>query len=193
MKKYVVIALILALIFSFAIGLYIYKLKLIDEKIAFDAEYNKSENVIKKADELLRETSSDEYKTSPNTKIIEKKLYNDCGHLIQEEKKIEEKLVNKTMAEFQTDYIGWEIQKFTPNEVVVYKELNDFCDEHYLLKDIEGEIMVYGLDKYGNIKETIKETGIQTKYLSDIDVESLKEGIQVSGQKELSQIIEDFE
>ena len=89
--------------------------------------------------------------------------------------------------------MGWQIQKFTENEVVIYKEVNDFCDEHYVLKNVEGQIIVYKLDKYGKIRETVKETGIQTKYLSDIDIENLNSGITVYGNNELSQRIEDFE
>ena len=40
---------------------------------------------------------------------------------MQEEKAIEDKLINKTKADIQIEYIGWETQKFTSNEVVVYK------------------------------------------------------------------------
>lgn len=195
MRKYIVLALILALVASFIIGLYVHKLKNVNEKIAFETEYNneQSKNVIKKAEGIIKETASSENKTTPNTKIIEKKYYNDCKHLVQEEQKITNKLVNKTESEFQIEYIGWEIQRFTPNEIVVYKEINDYCDEHYVLKDVEGEIIVYKLDKQGKIRETVKETGIQTKYLSEIDLEQLSQGIKVYGNKNLSQAIEDFE
>ena len=83
MKKYIFIALILALILSFLLGVYLYKSKQINEQIAFEAEFSKSENVIKQAEEIIKETSSSEYKTTPNTKVIEKKYYKDCKHLMQ--------------------------------------------------------------------------------------------------------------
>lgn len=193
MKKYIVLVLILALTVSFLLGIYLNKLKNINEQIAFETEFNRNENIINEAKDLLTETSSSEFKTTPNTKIIEKKYYNNCKHLVQEEQKIKEKLINKNESELQIEYVGWEIQKFTPNEIVVYKEINDFCDEHFLLKDVEGEIIVYKLDKYENIKETIIETGIQTKYLSEIDIKNLKNGIKVYGNKELKKSLEDFE
>ena len=145
MKKYIVIALVLALIAGFILGLYLYKLKIANEQIAFEAEYRKLEtkNVIENAENLLQETSSSKNKTTPNTKIIEKRYYNDCEHLGTTEKKIDEKLINKDESEFQIEYIGWEIQKFTPTEVVVYKEINDFCNEHYLVKEENGTVAVY--------------------------------------------------
>ena len=195
MRKYVILALIIALILGFVFGFYLYRLNKINEQIAFESEYSKvkSENVIKEAEKLIKETSSSENKTSPNTKIIEKKYYLDCAHLVQEQQTISKALINKTEGEVQAAYIGWTIQKFTTNEVVVYKEINDFCDEHYLLKDVEGQIIVYALDKYGKIRNTANETGIQTKYLSNIDIEKLKDGIIVYGNKELNRQLEDFE
>ena len=58
MRKYIVLALILALVASFIIGLYVHKLKNVNEKIAFETEYNneQSKNVIKKAEEIIKET-----------------------------------------------------------------------------------------------------------------------------------------
>ena len=189
------LALIMALILGFILGLYLYRLNKVNEQIAFEGEYSRveSKNIIKEAENLIRETSSIENKTSPNTKITEKRYYVDCARLVQEQEKIKTTLINKTEGEIQAAYIGWTIQKFTPNEIVVYKEINDFCDEHYLLKDVEGQIIVYALDKYGNIRNTEKETGIQTKYLSNIDIEKLKVGITVYGNRELNKQLEDFE
>lgn len=194
MKKYIIFVAILALILSFILGLYLYKLNRENEKIAFEAKYGEQvENILKEAENLIQETSKNKNITTPNTKIIEKKYYKDCDHLVEEENKINTNLVNKDESEIQTQYIGWEIQKFSQNEVVVYKEVNDFCDEHYLLKDVEGEIIVYRLDKYNTPKEVMQETGIQTKYLSEIDMENLKEGIKVCGKENLSLQLEDFE
>lgn len=195
MKKYIVIALILALIAGFILGLYLYKLKTANEQIAFETEYRRLEtkNVIENAENLLQETSSAKNKTTPNTKIIEKKYYNDCAHLGMTEKKIDEKLINKDESQFQIEYIGWEIQKFTPTEVIVYKEINDFCNEHYLVKEENGTVTVYALDKYGKEKELVCNTEIQTKYLTENDVENLKTGVTVYGKKELNRLLQDYE
>lgn len=195
MKKCFVLTLVVALVVSFMLGLYLYRLNVINEQIAFEAEYKnmQSQNIIKEAKSIIQETSSNKSKISPNTRIIQKTYYNVCEHLVETEENMPERLINKTETEFQAEYIGWEIQKFTIDEIIIYKEVNDFCDEHFLLKDVEGEIIVYGLDKYDNEKEVIKETGIQTKYLSEIDIDNLKKGIKVCGLSELNQMLEDFE
>lgn len=195
MKKYIVIILIVGLFVSIILGFYLYKLNKIEEQIAFETEYKKveTENIIKNVEEILKETSSTEEKISPNTKLIEKIYYNECGHLVEQQKTIKQEFLNKTEEEFKTEYAGWEIQKFTSNEIVIYKEIDNFCNEHYILKDVEGEIIVYSLDKNDNEREIVKETGIKTKYLSEVDIENLKIGIKVYSNKELNQILEDFE
>lgn len=195
MRKYIIYILVSGLVASIILGFYLHKLNKVDEQIAFEAEYRKleTENIIRQAENILVETSSTEEKTSPNAKIIEKIYYKDCEHIMQEEKAIEDKLINKTKSDIQIEYIGWEIQKFTSSEVVVYKEINDYCDNHYILKEVQGEIVVYKLDKYNNEKELIKQTGIQTKYFPQSDIEGLKKGIVVYSRKELNQLLEDFE
>lgn len=194
-KKYIILLAVLALIFSFFLGTYLYKIDKIDEELAFEVEYttNKSENAIKEAKELLEQTSSMGEKINPNTKLIEKLYYNDCNHIVQNERKITEDIVNKTKEELQTQYIGWEIQKFTNSEVVVYKEVYDFCNEHYCLKEENGNINVYKLDKYGKAKELVEETDIQTKYLAEADLNDLKKGITVYSKTEVNKKLEDFE
>lgn len=194
MKKYIVLV-ILAIVLSFFLGTYLYKLDKINEELAFEVEYttNKAENTINQAEEILQRTSSSEDKINPDTKIIEKVYYNDCNHIVQTEKQAPEEMVNETKDLFQAEYIGWEIQKFTNTEVVVYKEIYDFCDEHYCIKDNNGTITVYKLDKYGKEKELIEETDIQTQYLAEEDIEKLEEGIIVYNKAEVSKKLEDFE
>lgn len=193
MKRYIFIVFVVALILGFIVGLYMYKLGKIDEQIAFEAQDLRSENIIKEAEVILKETSSNEEKIGPNTKLIEKKYYNECGHIVENKISVSEELVNKTKSEFQIEYIGWEIQKFTEDEIIVYKEINDFCDEHYILRDMEGEIIVIALDNNGNEREIIRETGIETKYLPETDIENLKQGIIVYGYGELNKVLEDYE
>ena len=194
MRKYIVI-IVLAIILSFFLGMYLYKIDKLNEELAFEAEYttNKAENAINEAEEILQKTSSTEDKINPDTKIIEKLYYNDCNHIVQTEKQATPEMVNETKDLFQAEYIGWEIQKFTNTEVVVYKEIYDFCDEHYCIKDVDGTIAVYKLDKYGKEKELIEQTDIQTKYLSEVDIADLEKGITVYSKTELNKKLEDFE
>ena len=195
MKKYIILIVILAFITSFILGLYMQKLKKINEPNAFEAEYieSRTDEISIDGTDMTQKTNAMEYTTTPNTRVIKRILYKECNHLIENEEIISKNLINKDETEIQNEYSDWIIQRFTPNEVTLYKEKDDFCNEHYLVKDVEGEIIIFGLDKNDDEREVIRETGIKTKYLSDTDISNLKEGIKVFSNKELNTLIEDYE
>ena len=157
-----------------------------EETILSQEEENivKEENVIK--------TDVDEIKVTPNTLLILKRSYKDCGHTIVNSAEIPEEMVNLTESEIEKGYPNWNIEKFTKEEVILGKELDSFCGEHYLLIEEEGRVLIYSLDEAGN--KTLKEnTDIAFEYLPETDKIILQNGIYVYGVDELSKIKEDFE
>ena len=92
----------------------------------------------------------------------------------------------------QKQYPDWKIEKFSSNEVVLYKEKNGYCDEHYVIREHNGVLAIYTLDENG--KETWKQdTEIVTMYLPEVDLSRIKEGIKVTGTTNLRSILEDYE
>ena len=71
---------------------------------------------------------------------------------------------------------------------------NDMVDENtrYLVKNVDGYIYIYYLDDF-NEELLYKKTDISTEYLSVEDLDDLEVGIEVTGSKELNQLLEDFE
>ena len=71
---------------------------------------------------------------------------------------------------------------------------NDMINEttRYLVKDIDGYISIYYLDDF-NEEVLYKKTDISTEYLSAEDLDKLEIGMEVTGGKELNQLLEDFE
>ena len=199
MKKYTVITIIaVGLILGFFTGLYLYKINTINnstkEKIAETSQDDSNANTELKDKEIskLLETNSKEDKTSPNCKITLKVYYKVCEHLVETRNNIEQADVNLTEEELKQKFPDWEIQRFTPNEIVLYKEINDFCNEHFMLKEEEGYIAIYKLDK-DNKAEFFQTTEISTDYLAEEDLSKIKNGIKVYTQKELNKTLEDFE
>ena len=140
----------------------------------------------------LVETSNDQGKTSPNCTIILKVYYSKCNHIIETSKKIENAEVNMTEKELKEKFSDWEIQKFTPTEIVLYKEVDDFCNEHFMIKEKNGYIAIYKLNE-NETPNFFETTEISTKYLSNEDLEEIRKGIKVYTKKELNRILEDFE
>lgn len=198
MRKYYIISIVGILIFAILviIGVNIYRNNnlnsgiQVEEKLAEDINQIE-ENLIKSNIELIT-TASEEEKTSPNCWFIFKTLYTKCEHITIEKEQIEEVMVNKTKEELQKIYRNWNIVTFISDEVLFYKEVEEICNEHYILKELDGYVAIYTLDEKDNA--TLKEiTAIVIAYLPEEDVQRLKEGIKVTGKDKLNQALEDYE
>lgn len=196
MKKYTIITIIgIGIILGFLTGLYLYKINSIDNKkteIIAQTIEDDCTSIAHLSGANIVETNNKQEKTSPNCKIILKVYYEKCNHIIETKKSIEEADVNITEDELQEKFPEWEIQRFTPNEIVLYKEINEFCNEHFLLKEEQGYIAIYKLDE-NNKAEFFQTTEISTDYLAEKDLTEIQNGIKVYTEKELNKTLEDFE
>ncbi len=195
-KTIMTIIAIIVIIGAIIIGVQIYKpnkeqediiTKVSEEKIEDDCtdEYQEIQ------EEMLQANSTEE-KISPNCFITMKKTYNKCGHTTSEYIAIPKELVNKTKEDLEEKYIGWTIDKFSDTQIVISKEEEGECGEHYIVKDKEGKVVIYKLLEDGTENE-YEVTDISTEYITDTDKINMKNGIKVNGKQELNQLIEDFE
>lgn len=142
-------------------------------------------------DEMLQANSSEE-KISPNCFITLKKLYKECGHTTSEYLEIPEELVNKTQEDLKEKYENWNIEKFSDTEIILSKEEEGECGEHFIVRDKEGKVTIYEVLKDGSEQE-YEVTDIWTEYLTQTDKINMQNGIRVNGKQALNQLIEDFE
>ena len=195
-KTIMTIIAIIVIIGAIIIGVQIYKpnkeqediiTKVSDEKIEDDCtdEYQEIQ------EEMLQANSTEE-KISPNCFITMKKTYNKCGHTTSEYIAIPKELVNKTKEDLEEKYVGWTIDKFSDTQIVISKEEEGECGEHYIVKDKEGKVVIYKLLEDGTENE-YEVTDISTEYITDTDKINMKNGIKVNGKQELNKLIEDFE
>lgn len=101
-------------------------------------------------------------------------------------------MVNKTQEEIEQMYKDFKVESFSPNEVVLYKNVDGKCGEHYTVKDENGKVVVYNTNEKGE-EVLYEETSISTEYLTENDVENIKKGIEIYGKQNLNSFIEDFE
>lgn len=202
MKKVWIIGLIIAIIIiGIILGIFIYnnnannnkqssiienEINIVSEKVTDECteEYQNSEEKI--------ETNSQEEKISPNCLVILKKYYEECNHTINEYVDIPQDLVNGTEEDLKNEYPYWQIDKYSSNEIVLYKEFNSNCGQHFILKEDDGKITVYKINE-NNEEEIYENTEISVEYLSETDKSKISEGIKVNGIEELNQLLEDFE
>ena len=86
--------------------------------------------------EVAQVNSSDE-KLSANSAMILKKYYKECNHTINEYVEILPELVNLNQEEIIKEFPEWELIGFSPNEIILFKEVEGECGEHFSLKEEE--------------------------------------------------------
>ena len=193
MKKtfLIIVSIIFLLSISVMTGYYIYKTKIAQQQNI--ATNTLEENLIKEERNItIEQVNTQEEKVTPNTQFVLQKHYETCGHTTINYVEIPSKIVNMTKDELQKEYASWEIKQFGAEEVILAKQEDGTCDQHYILREKDGYIAVYWVNKDG--KESLKEvTGIATEYLTQNDLMEIEEGICVYGLQELNSKIEDYE
>ncbi len=117
----------------------------------------------------------------------EEKSENLVNNIVEENKiDISEKVTDDCIDE-------WEDYNMTLKQEIE-EASNNVVEEttHYLIKDVQGYIYVYYLDK-NNDEILYKKTTIATDYLSPEDIDDLQIGIEVVGHEALNKMLEDFE
>ena len=193
MGKYTIITIIVfGIILGFFTGIYLYKINQFETKELAEINNEEINNILNIDDEKILETNNEEIKVSPNCNLILKIYYSKCDHIVESKQLIEDTVVNMTEQELRDKFNEWEIQKFTPKEIILYKEINEFCNKHFLLKEKDGYITIYKLDENNN-PNFFQTTEISTDYLTGDDLEKIRNGIKVYSEKELNKVLEDFE
>ena len=141
--------------------------------------------------ETIEVNSSDE-KTTPNTVLILRKKYAKCGHTTSSRATMPEEMVNLTKEEIAEKYPNWEVEEFSKDQIVLLKNADSFCGEHYLLIEEDGNINLYMIDEAGE-KRFKRKVDIATQYLPETDRITLRNGLMVYGTDSLNKILEDFE
>lgn len=187
-KVWIVVLAVFLLLLGVALGISVYNKNNTDNTNIINnkklAEEKNTENVI--------QTAMVEEKVSPKAKVLQKKYFKGCDHLIKESQEIPQQLVNKSKEEVEAYYKDWTVDSFNKNEITIYKEESGFCNQHYLIKEHNGVLAIYTIDENGKITLK-KDTEIQTMYLTEVDMEKVKQGIEAIGNMQLNSVLEDFE
>lgn len=202
-KNWIIILVIAIIIIGIIAGLAIYnkneksknniienEINTISERVTDECteEYEELERQAK----LDIEANSSEEKISPNCLITLKRYYNECQHTINEYIDIPQKLVNGTQEDLEKEYPNWEIQKYSSNEIILYREFDSNCGQHFILRNDNGKVTIYKINE-NNDEEVYEKTEISVDYLTEADKVEIQNGIRVNGIEELNQLVEDFE
>lgn len=151
-----------------------------------------TEEYINSQKEEIEQVNVKEEKITANTEMILKKYYKKCEHTLNEVVELPVELVNMTEKELQEQYKDWEVIGFSQNKIILYKELDCECGEHFKLKIEDDKIVIYKKEENGEEK-LYQKTDISSEYLTEADLINMEAGLEIFGKEELNKIIEDFE
>ncbi|MBR3002409.1 MAG: BofC C-terminal domain-containing protein [Clostridia bacterium] len=166
--------------------------KKIETKVSDETILDECTDEYNEIEEEIISTNSEQEKISPNCKIILKKYYKKCKDEINEYIKVPDNLVNATEEKLQNYYKDWEIKEFSSNQIILYKEFEGGCGEHYILKDEEGKVVIYKISEKGE-EVLYEKTEISTDYLPEKDKNAIQQGLKINVKEKLNELIESYE
>lgn len=172
---------ILIFVFSIIVG-YFYSMQWKKNHVALDAEQNK----------IVEETAYQEEKLGSGSEFAIKKYYNMCGHTKILYAEMPSELINMTKNDVKRNYPEWDIDQFSNSKLILSKEIEGLCDEHYVIKIDDEFINIYHQTQSNDV-ELYRQTNINKDYLTEEDIEKLYSGIYVYGRDKLNSLIEDYE
>ncbi len=190
---FVLIACIIIAAILFAFGAYVYNRKTArnDEPVNIE-KLSQVEEIKENSIYNEIETSTSESRVSPNAIVNEKRYYKKCDHLIRETVDIPEELVNMSEEDVKKYYAGWNIEKYTPTEITIYKEFSGICNEHYIVKK-NGDVLGIYIENDDGVEEWLEDTQIEVQYLPEEDAKDFEVGVKVVGKTNLNLFLEDYE
>ena len=190
---FVLIACIIVAVIAFVFGAYVYNKKTArnDEPVNIE-KLSQVEEIKENSIYNEIETSTSESKVSPNAIVNEKRYYKKCDHLIRETVDIPEELVNMSEEDVKKYYAGWNIEKYTPTEITIYKEFSGICNEHYIVKK-NGDVLGIYIENDDGVDEWLEDTQIEIQYLPKEDIKNFEVGVKVVGKTNLNLFLEDYE
>lgn len=192
LKKYIFWGIVLFII-SVMVG-YFYGQRIFEGTALVEEPSSESEDiVINKIDtNQVVQTSYEDIKILPSTNLGFKKLYKGCNHISFEFVDLPSELINKNKEEVEEAYGDWKVEEFFENKVVLYKEVEGICDEHFYITLGEQFIEIYKFTDENN-KVLYITTDIGREYLTEQDILKLENGINLYGKDKLNSAIEDYE
>jgi hypothetical protein len=131
---------------------------------------------------------------SRNTQIIKKHRYIKGMEYIKEVKEMpnEENIgMDMNLAERYYKDKGYTIIEFTPEKVILSKDIEQWPPDSYIVKGENGIIVIYKSDPSGNITK-VEDTDIKLDILPLQDKEEVIKGKSYESMEQVEQLLEEY-
>lgn len=169
------------LLIGIAILAFITTIKYVPKKISENQE-------LPNVEEAVAVKEQKDIVLSENSAIKIKTVYS-CGHIETKTDKTDKSITGKTKKEIELIYPKWRIDEFSENLISLEEEINEPCENHFIIKLKDKTLFVY---KKNNPEEYIKKQNISTSMLTNEEIKELESGINAESEYEVLEILESF-
>ncbi|KMT21257.1 hypothetical protein [Clostridium cylindrosporum] len=131
----------------------------------------------------------------PATKIVKKQIYikGDTYEKVVNQEITEDLLgMDKTQFDGYAKKIGYSIEEFTSEKVVISEKINEWPKGLYVLKAIDQGIVIFKVDETGNLTK-VEETGITLDQVSEQEKAGLVKGKVYATIEEAEHTLADYD
>lgn len=131
----------------------------------------------------------DKARLNSEANLIFKTYYSKCGHEITEKKSSNATFSGCTKEQLADKLSDWEIESFTPEQVILKREVDNICDEHYYIGIKDGYVALFQ-GRPDLPSKVIEQTDIIADVLREEDRAILEKGLIINSKEEFLKIRE---
>lgn len=190
--KYTLLFSLVFFVLSFAFGYFIMDNKINKENNEISINHQNNDGNDVAGIEIVRE----ENRITPNTKILWKTFYKECGDSTTLETEAADEMINFTKSEFEEylnkTYPNHRLIDFSSSKVSLYEEKDHLCKNHFVVGTEKDRIAIFRIGDNGEriLDKLFDDYPISV--LRELDQEKIREGIIVDSEDELYNLLENF-
>lgn len=143
--------------------------------------------------EIIRQETAKMDITTENTLLIFETNYTRCNDKIVEKRKAEDGETGLSRLDIKTKFPDWDVGEFSSVQVVLSKVLDDYCPNHFVLKDKDGMVVIYMPSEDENKERDIQRTQISINKLPPDVQDEIKEGLVMDSLEEVEFFMESLD
>lgn len=132
-------------------------------------------------------------RVSENCQIETRYTYTLCSHIKTSKQKVSAEDIGLTENEFRQKHSEFTVETFASDKIIITKKFDQYCDEHFILQEQNGEVHVMKNEPGTADLKSIMKVDISIETLTESEMERLKFGRVFSTLEEIEEYIESVE
>ena len=131
--------------------------------------------------------------TTENTLLIFETYYTSCNDKIVEERKAQGDEIGLSRQKIEAKFPDWDVHEFSYARIILTKQLEDYCPNHFVLKDRDGMVVIYMPSEEKNEERNIQQTQISIDKLPPDVQDEIRKGVVMDSLEEVEYFMESLD